>query len=116
VISVKSIHSSMALQPFVGPWPLLQFRHFFYTDGRTTWTSDQPVARPLPKHRTTQHRINAHTDIHALSGIRTQDPTFERTKRVHVLHRASTVIGKESFREWNYNVKYSCYCNASWVK
>jgi hypothetical protein len=28
------IHSSMALQPFVGPWPLLQFRNLFYTDGR----------------------------------------------------------------------------------
>jgi hypothetical protein len=23
------IHSSMALQPFVGPWPLLQFRNLF---------------------------------------------------------------------------------------
>jgi hypothetical protein len=29
------IHSSMALQPFVRPWPLLQFREPFYTDGRT---------------------------------------------------------------------------------
>jgi hypothetical protein len=48
------IHSSMALRPFVGPWPLLQFRNLFYTDSRTPWTSDQPVARPLPTHRTTQ--------------------------------------------------------------
>jgi hypothetical protein len=48
------IHSSMILQPFVRPWPLLQFRNLFYTDGRTPWTSDQPVARPLPTHRTTQ--------------------------------------------------------------
>jgi hypothetical protein len=48
------INSSMALQPFVGPRPLLQFRNHFYTDGKTPWTSDQPVARPLPIHRTTQ--------------------------------------------------------------
>jgi hypothetical protein len=48
------IHSSMALQSFVGPWHLLQFRNLFYTDGRTPWTSDQPVARSLPTHRTTQ--------------------------------------------------------------
>jgi hypothetical protein len=48
------IHSSMALQPFVGTWPLLQFRNLFYTDGRTPLTSDQPIARPLPAHRTTQ--------------------------------------------------------------
>jgi hypothetical protein len=69
------IHSSMALQPFVGPWPLLQFRNYFYTDGRTPWTSDQPVTRTLTTHRITQHRINAHTDIHALSVIRTHDPS-----------------------------------------
>jgi hypothetical protein len=30
---------------FVGPWPLLQFRNLFHTDGRTPRTSDQPVAR-----------------------------------------------------------------------
>jgi hypothetical protein len=48
------IHSSMALQPFVAPWPLLQFHNRFYTDGRTPWTSDQPVARPLPTQRKTQ--------------------------------------------------------------
>jgi hypothetical protein len=40
--------------PFVGPWPLPQFRNLFYTVGRTPWTSDQPVARPLPTHGTTQ--------------------------------------------------------------
>jgi hypothetical protein len=46
------------LQPFVGPWPLLQLRNNFYTDGRTPWPSDQPVARPLPTHRTTQTQNN----------------------------------------------------------
>jgi hypothetical protein len=51
------IHSSMVLQPFVGPWPLLQFRHLFYTDGMTPWTSDQPVSRPLPTRRTKKHRM-----------------------------------------------------------
>jgi hypothetical protein len=31
----------MALQPFVGPWPLSQFRNlFFFTDGITPWTSE----------------------------------------------------------------------------
>jgi hypothetical protein len=53
-----SIHSSMALQPFAGPWPLLLFRNHFYTDGRNPWTGDQPVARPLPTHRTTQTQNN----------------------------------------------------------
>jgi hypothetical protein len=63
----------MALRPFVGPWPLLQFRNLFYTDGRTPWTSDQYFARSLPTHRTTQTQ-KAHTNIHALSGIQIHDP------------------------------------------
>jgi hypothetical protein len=60
------IYLSMALQPFVGPWPLFQFLDL-YTVGRTSWLEDQPVARPLP----------THIDIHALSGIRTHDPSVQ---------------------------------------
>jgi hypothetical protein len=45
------------------------------TVGRTPWTGDQLVARPLPVHK---HRKNAHTtqtlNIHAQSGIRTHGP------------------------------------------
>jgi hypothetical protein len=51
-VMVNFIHSSMALHPSVGPWPLLQLCNLFYTDGRTPWTRDQPVARPLLTHRT----------------------------------------------------------------
>jgi hypothetical protein len=89
--SSSSSSSSMALQPFVGLWPLLQFLIIFtqtvidysrsrcksrisgpplthtyihtYTDGRTPWTSDQPVARPLPTHRITQKQ-NKRTHKH----------------------------------------------------
>jgi hypothetical protein len=94
------IHSSMALQPFVGPWPLLQFRNPFYTDGRTPWTSDQPVARPLPTHRTTQ-TPNRSTHKHpCLSvGLEPTIPAFERAKTVHALDRAATLIGKGK-RPW----------------
>jgi hypothetical protein len=75
------IHSSMALQPFVGPWPLLQFRNHFYTDGKTAWTSDQPMARPLLTYRTTQiQNKRTHTNIHALSGIRTHDPSVRASE------------------------------------
>jgi hypothetical protein len=44
-----SIYLSMALQPFIGPSPLFSFL-FFYTVGRTPWTGDQPVVRPVPTH------------------------------------------------------------------
>jgi hypothetical protein len=43
---------------------LRHFRNHFYTDGRTPWTSDQPVARPLPTHRTTQTQ-NKRTQRHS---------------------------------------------------
>jgi hypothetical protein len=79
----------MALQPFVGPWPLLQFRNLFYTVGRTPWTEDQPVARPLPT-----HRINAHTQTSMTRvGFESAIPVFQRAQTVHALDRAATVIG-----------------------
>jgi hypothetical protein len=56
----------MALQSFIGPGPLHQFRiHFLHKP----WISVQPVVRQLPTHRTTQH-----TDIHVFSEIQTHDP------------------------------------------
>jgi hypothetical protein len=84
----------VALQPFVGPWPLLQFRNHFYIDCRIPWTGDQSVARPLPTHRTTKTHKNSHTDIHALSGTGTHDPSIIAEKTVHALDGAATVIGR----------------------
>jgi hypothetical protein len=43
----------MALQPFVGSWPLVQFLNL-KTVGTTPWTGDQPITRPLPTHSTKQ--------------------------------------------------------------
>jgi hypothetical protein len=84
-----SVSLSMALQPFVGPWPLFRFL-ILYTVGMTPRTGDQPVTRHLPTYRTTQTQ-NKRTDIHALSGIRTYDP--ERAKAVYALDRATTATG-----------------------
>jgi hypothetical protein len=39
-----------------------------------------------------KHRINAHTDIHALSGIRTHGPSVRASEYVDALDRAATVI------------------------
>jgi hypothetical protein len=83
------IHSSMAPQPFVGPWPLPQFFNIFNTDGRTRWTSDQPVSRPLPKHRPTQTQ-NKHTQTSMpWVGFKPTIPVFERAKTVHALDQCS---------------------------
>jgi hypothetical protein len=89
----SSINDSTAI---VGPLPLLQFRNRFYTDSMTPWTSDQPVARPLPTHRTTQtrnKRIHRHQCLWV--GFESMIPAFERAKTVHTLYRAVNVIGTD---------------------
>jgi hypothetical protein len=54
---------------------------------------DQPVARPLPTHRTGQTR-NKRTQISTPQmGFEPTIPAFEGAKRVHVLDHAATVIG-----------------------
>jgi hypothetical protein len=71
----------LAVQP---PWALasdFQF-HDHFTEGRTPWTGDQLVSRPLPKHRTTQTQ-NKHIhipNIHALCGVRTHDSGFRASE------------------------------------
>jgi hypothetical protein len=86
-----SIHPSMALQSFVGPWPLIQFL-ILYTVGITPWTEDQPIARPLPTHRTTQTQ-NKHTQTPMPRvGFESTIPAFQRVKS-HATDRTATVTG-----------------------
>jgi hypothetical protein len=70
----------MALQCFVEPWTLLQFRNLFYTDGRTPWTSDSPSQGCYLHTRQHEHRKNALTDIHDLIGIQIHDSSFRATE------------------------------------
>jgi hypothetical protein len=82
----------MALQPFVWPWPLYQFLDF-YTVGKTPWTGDQLVARPLPAHRTAQtQNKRTRTSIRQMA-FELKIPVLERVKTVLALERAATVIG-----------------------
>jgi hypothetical protein len=75
-------------------WALASSSVSFYTDGRTPWASDQPVARPLPTFKTTQTQ-NKRTHRHPCTefGFEPTIPAFKRTKTVHVLDRSATVIG-----------------------
>jgi hypothetical protein len=72
----------MALPAHSGPRPLFQFRNNFFTDCRTSWKGDQRLARPLPTHRATriQNKHNHTPNIHALSGIRTHNPSIRRSE------------------------------------
>jgi hypothetical protein len=64
----------MALEPFCWALPLLQFRNLLYTDGRTPRMGISPSQGRYLHAGQHKHRINVHTDIHALSGIRNHDP------------------------------------------
>jgi hypothetical protein len=82
----------MTLQPFVDLGRFFSFL-IFYTVCTTPWTGDQPVARPLPTHRTIQtHNKRIQTSM-AQVGFEPTIPVFERRKIVHALDRAATVIG-----------------------
>jgi hypothetical protein len=63
----------MALQPFVGPWPLFQFLDPLHNRQDALYEgSARRKASTYTQNNT--NRINAHnTDIHALSEIRTHD-------------------------------------------
>jgi hypothetical protein len=67
----------MALQPFVGPWPLFSFL-ILYTVGTTPWTGDQPFARSPSIQWTTQIQ-NKRTLISILRvGFESTISVFER--------------------------------------
>jgi hypothetical protein len=87
-----SISLSVALQIFFGTWPLFQFLNL-YTVGRTPWTGDRSVARPLPTHRTIQtQNKRTHTSMPRVV-FEPMIPLLKRAKTVHTLDRAATVIG-----------------------
>jgi hypothetical protein len=60
----------------------------FYTDGRTPWTSDKPVARPLPTQRTTQTQNKRIYRLPCLEGIRTPRSQRSSERRQFVLQTA----------------------------
>jgi hypothetical protein len=95
---VLYISLSVALQPFVGPWPLFSFL-ILYTVGRTPWSEDQPIERPLPINRTTQTQNKCTQTSMPLVGFEPATPVFERAKVVHALDRAATVIGNGKYND-----------------
>jgi hypothetical protein len=54
-----------------------------YTFGRTLWKGDQPIARPLPTHETTQTQNKRKQASMSQVGFVPTIPVFERIKTVH---------------------------------
>jgi hypothetical protein len=75
-------------------WTLAAFFSFLiYTVGRTQWTGDQPVARPLPAYRTAQTQNKRTQTFMPQVGFEPKIPVFDREKTVHALDSLATVIG-----------------------
>jgi hypothetical protein len=87
----------------LGPWPLIFSFMIILQTVRPHWTSDQLVARPLPKYRTTQTQ-NKHIhipNIYALCGIRTHDPGFRKIEDNSCpIDHSATVTGPD--------IRYQC--------
>jgi hypothetical protein len=70
-----------------------------YTVGRTPWTGDQPIARPLPTHRTTQTQNKRtqyrHPCLEWDSNTGSQRSS-ERRQFMPQTARTSTVIGNDN--------------------
>jgi hypothetical protein len=79
----------MAPQPLWALAALFQFPNL-YTGGKTPWTSDQLVARPLPTHDNTNTGKHIYTplNIHApKAGFEPAVTASERSRTVHALDR-----------------------------
>jgi hypothetical protein len=102
----KTVSTEPAFLVCIFFYPFLLYRtltvsRFFifllsYTIGRTPWTGDQPVARPLPKYTITQtQNKSTHTpNIHTISGIRTHDHGLRENE-----DRSATLTGVRIFKE-----------------
>jgi hypothetical protein len=67
-----------------GPTALVDLGSFFslylYTVGRTPWTGDEPVSRPLPTHKTTQTQNKRTQTCMPRVEFEPTIPVFERAK------------------------------------
>jgi hypothetical protein len=66
-----------------------------YTVGSTPWMGDQPVARLMSTHRTSQTQNKRTQTSMPRVGFEHTIPMFERTKTVHALDPTATVIGNK---------------------
>jgi hypothetical protein len=80
----------MALQSFVGPWPLFQFINLFT---QSVGLLGRGISQSQGRYLHTDITNNKRTQI-SMPEVRFEPtiPVFERTKTVHALDRAATVI------------------------
>jgi hypothetical protein len=107
------LHSFILKWPYSrlsGPGLFFSFVIYFYTDGRTPWTEDQPVEGRYIHRGQHKHRIKSHnTDIHALSGIRTHDTSIRASEESSWLWLRGHCDRHTVFKHCNF-IKYLLKC------
>jgi hypothetical protein len=105
--SYQAIYLSIYLSIYLWLYsPLLDLGRFFsfltlYTVGRTPRMGDQPVARPLPTHRTTKTSM-------PLVGFEPTISAFEIGETVDALHRAALLEARQVKCGMALKHKYFC--------
>jgi hypothetical protein len=90
---LSHFHTCMSLQPL---WTLATFQLLnLYTVRRTPWTEDQPIARPLPTHRTSQTQNKRTETSMSQAGFEPKILVLERAKTVHALNRTASIRASE---------------------
>jgi hypothetical protein len=82
------IHSSVTLQPFVGPWARFQFLNLSKQSVGLLGRGISPSA-----HRTAQTQNKRRETVMPQVRFEPTNPVFERAKTVYALYRTATVIG-----------------------
>jgi hypothetical protein len=80
---------SMALQPFVGPWPLFQFLDLFT---QSVGLLGRGISPSQGRYLHTGQNKRTQTSMHQVE-FEPTIPVFERAKTVQPLDRVATVIG-----------------------
>jgi hypothetical protein len=110
---IRDVYYSFIHQWFysflLGPGCFFSFV-MLYTVGKTLWTGDQPVARPLPTHRTTQTQNKRTQTLVFRVEFEPTIPAFERAKTAYALDYAATVIGLKCLPP-----DLNDYCNLLWA-
>jgi hypothetical protein len=99
-------------KPFLGPGLFFSFIIFFT---QTVGLLERVISPSQDRYLYTgqhKHRINAHTDIHTLSGIRTHDPSVRRSENSSCLrprsHCARHTAFKLPYLYYEYSITKLC--------
>jgi hypothetical protein len=85
---------TMAVKPFVGNWPLLQFLEPIHRreESLGEWSARLKAATYTQNNTSTEKTHIMQTSIPWV-GLEPTIPAFDREKTIHVLDRATTLIG-----------------------